>query len=251
VAHTVAMDLEGEEEVQEYYGAGLEDVLASAGIVSSPALPPPGPDPLDHTGVGVHVSGVSAKSIVVKDSLWGDPLEEMNKKRKKDDDTLLCDFHGKVCSRGVCKVYGKQLREQQKKLKELKDSQERQNWRSGNGGPNNGRGGRGGRGAVRGMRGVPPRGRGGFGRDSGPRSPRDGDFCHAKISQVPRLNRSFPQKTRLQGGLMASLLPGMRGLNPIAIPKVTPLGEPTTTRGARARWVSLRNPTESPIPIRA
>jgi len=184
VAHTVAMELEDEEEDdQEYYGAGLENVLASAGIATSPALPPPDRDPIDHAGVGVHVSGVSVKPIIVEDSLWGDtPGENKNKKNKdKKEEILLCDYHGKVCSRGICKVYEKQLREQKK----LKESQEPKTWRSGTGGPNNGRGGRGGRGVVHGKRGVLLRGTGGPGRDSGPRSPRDGDFAVQSFPDDP------------------------------------------------------------------
>ena len=177
VARTIAMDL-GDEGEHEYYGAGLENVLASAGIVTSAALPPEH-DPIDHTGVGVHVSGVSTKPIVVEDSLWGDPMEVEDKKKKKTGNTLLCELHGKVCSRGICKVYEKQKKEQ--------DSQDRRN---GTGGPNNGRGGRGGRGAVRGTRGIPPRGRGGFFKDPGPRSPNNGEFCRGYFYGAPRLNRS-------------------------------------------------------------
>lgn len=174
IAHTVAMDLGGEED-QEYYGAGLEDVLASAGIVASTAPPLPDHDPIDHTGVGVHVSGVTAKPVVVEDSLWGDPVED-KKKKKKDTVVLLCELHGKVCSRGICKVYEKQFREQKKKSK---DEKEAQNWRSGTGGPNSGKDGRGGRGAVRGTRGILPRGREGSGPPPRPRSPSEGDFCCA------------------------------------------------------------------------
>lgn len=195
VAHTVAMDLEDEEDDQEYYGAGLENVLASAGIAPSPALPTPDYDPIDHTGVGVHVSGVSAADIVVEDSLWGDPLEDRKKKNKskngKDEEVLLCTYHGKVCSRGICKVYEKQLREQKK----LKESQEPRDWRSGTGGRNNGRGGRG---VARGTRGMLLRGRGGFGKDPGPRSPRDGNSCHTDFVLVSHLNPVLLQKTRPQ-----------------------------------------------------
>jgi len=181
VAHTVAMDLEDEEEDQEYYGAGLENVLASAGIVTSPALHLPDHDPIDHTGVGVHVSGVSIKDVVVEDSLWGDPMEDKNKP-KKDGGELLCEYHGKVCSRGICKVYEKQLREQQKKSREEQGPQDR---RSGTGGPNHERWGRGGRGVVHGTRGTLLRGRGAFGRNPGPRSPSDGDFSRTYFSGYP------------------------------------------------------------------
>lgn len=178
VAHTIAMDLRDEEEDQEYYGAGLENVLATAGIVASPAIPTADHAPIDHSGVGVHVSGVSVKPIVVEDSLWGDPVEDKKKENKKEP-VLLCDLHGKVCSRGICKVYNKQYREQQKKLKDEKGPQD---WRNGAGSPNDGRGERG-RGAVRGTRGgTLPRGRGGPGRESGPRSPNHGDFCHVHFS---------------------------------------------------------------------
>lgn len=192
VAHTIAMDLEGEEEEDEpeYYGAGLENVLASAGIATSPTLPPPDHDLADHTGIGVHVSGVSAKSIVVEDSLWGDPLEERNKSKDKDKDkkkkaieVLLCTYHGKVCSRGICKVYEKQLREQkeqqkQRELKELKETQSRR--------PDNGRG----RGGIRGTGGfLLQRGRGRFGKDSGPRFPRDGDFVIPSLPSMVCLNK--------------------------------------------------------------
>jgi len=252
VAHTVAMDLGEEEDNQEYYGAGLD--LTSAGIVSSPALPPPDHDSIDHSGIGVYVSGVSANpDLVVEDSLWGDPLEDRNKnkdktKNKKDEEVLLCEYHGKVCSRGICKVYEKQLREQKKKkLQELKESQESQNWRNGTGGPNNGRGGRGGRGVARG-RGTLPRGRGGFGRDPEPRSPRDGDFCHTDLFLVSHLSPFFPQKTRPQRGLTISLSLETRGPNPAENPKMTLLGGLTTTLGAQARWDSLRNPLKNPIP---
>ena len=172
IARTVAMDLENEEDHDEYYGAGLENVLASAGIVPSPALQLPEHDPIDHTGVGVHVSGVSIKPIVVEDSLWGDPVED--KKPKKKDDAPLCELHGKVCSKGICKIYEKQLREHRKKVK---DEQESQNKRNGAGGPNNWRSGRGGRG--RGTSGTPLRGRGGVQRDPGPRSPTNGELCRA------------------------------------------------------------------------
>ena len=244
------MDLEGEEyDDQEYYGASLENGLASAGIVTLPALPPPDHDPIDHTGVGVHVSGVITKPHIVEDSLWGDPLEERNKnknKKKNDVEDLLCDYHGKVCSRGICKVYEKQLREQQKKSKDSKESQDRRG-----DGPNRGRGGRGGRGAVRGTRGglqLLSRGRG-SGRDSGPRYQRDGDFFHANFSPVSCLNHSLSQKMRLRKRPMALPPPEMRGPNPAKTPRVTLLGELTTTRGARARWAGPTNPPESPIPI--
>ena len=186
VAHTIAMGLEGEEEEDEpeYCGAGLKIVLPT-----SPTLPPPDHDLVNHTGIGVHVSGVSAKSIVVEDSLWGDPLEERNKskdkdkdKKKKADEVLLCTYHGKVCSRGICKVYEKQLREQkeQQKQRELKEPKESQSWR-----PDNGRGG----GAGRGTGGFLLRRRGGFGKDSGPRFPRDGNLRHT----VPSFNVSSEQ----------------------------------------------------------
>ncbi|KAF9650344.1 hypothetical protein BDM02DRAFT_1459447 [Thelephora ganbajun] len=187
------MDLDGEEEEdQEYYGAGMENVLASAGIITSPTLPPPDHGPIDHTGVGVHVSGVSTTPTVVEDSLWGDPLEEMNKRQKKKDEeeVLLCNFHGKVCSRGICKVYEKQLREQRKKLKE---TQEPQNWRNGTNGPDSGRGGRGGRGGARGTRGILLRGRGGFLRDSGPRSPRDENKAPKKPNGVTSPRNAWPK----------------------------------------------------------
>lgn len=201
VAHTIAMDLEAGEEDQEYYGAGLENVLASAGIVASPAIPTPDHNPIDHTGVGVHVSGVFTKPIVVEDSLWGDPMED-KKKKNKDEVVLLCDLHGKVCSKGICKVYEKQKREQKKleeKLKEkLKEEQESKNWRNGTGGPNSGRGGKDGRGigrgVGRGMRGAPIRGRGGFRNDSGPRSPNNGDFCRVFSPSLP--SEVFPHRNR-------------------------------------------------------
>jgi hypothetical protein len=180
VAQTIAMDLEHEED-QEYYGAGLENVLASAGIATSAALPPPDHDPIDHNGVGVHVSGVSTKPIVVEDSLWGDPLE--NKKEKtKDEKVLLCDYHGKVCSRGICKVYEKQkqARDQRKK----KEEQESRDWRGG-------AGGRGGRGVGRGAR-----GRGGRGRDPETRPPRNGDLRHTYFSRRLSLNLSLSRRNR-------------------------------------------------------
>jgi len=175
IARTVAMDLDNEEEVHEYYGAGLENVLASAGIVPSPALQLPEYDPIDHTGVGVHVSGVSIKPIVVEDSLWGDPVED---KKPKKDDAPLCELHGKVCSRGICKVYEKQ-KEVREYRKKLKDEQEAQSKRDGNGGPNNWRSGRGSRGTGRGTRGTPLQRIGGLQRDPGPRSPTNGELCRA------------------------------------------------------------------------
>lgn len=197
MARTIAMDLGGEEgeDDPDYYGAGLEDVLSSAGIATSSALPPPDLDPIDHTGVGVHVTGVSAKVIVVENSLWGKPPEDGNKsedkdkgedkdkdkekgkekekekdKKKKDEKVLLCNYHGKVCSKGICEVYGKQVREQkeQQRQKELQEAKNRRD------GPNNGKGGRGDRGPPR-PGSFLLRGRGRFGRDSGPRFPRDGD----------------------------------------------------------------------------
>ena len=246
LAHTIAMGLEGEEG-EDDYGAGLGlDFFAPEGTASSATLPPPDlRDPIDHTGVGVHVDGVSAKPVVVEDSLWGDPLEERNKKNKskdKKEEDLLCDYHGKVCSRGICKVYEKQLREQRK----LREAKESQNWRGGNGGPNNGRGGRGGRGIPRG-RGIPLRGKGGLGRDFGPRSPRDGEFHYTDFFLASRLNHLFSQKTRPRGGPTASSPLKMRGPNPTEIPKVILLGVPTTTRGVQARWMGLQNPSKNPI----
>jgi len=248
LAHTVAMGLEGEEG-EDDYGAGLGlDFFAPEGTASSATLPPPDlGDLIDHTGFGVYVDGVSAKPVVVEDSLWGDPLEERNKNKNKSKDNkeedLLCDYHGKVCSRGICKVYEKQLREQRK----LREAKESQNWRGGNGGPNNGRGGRGGRGVTRGTRGTILRGRGGPGRDFGPRSPRDGEFHHTDFFLVSRLNHLFSQKTRPRGGPTASSPLKMRGPNPTEIPKVTLLGVPTTTRGVQARWMGLQNPSKNPI----
>ena len=117
-----ATELDSDEEDQEYYGAGLENDLSLIGITTSPALPPPDHDPIDHNDVGVHVSGVTVKPVAVEDSLWGDPLENMNKKLKKEDDVPLCECHGKVCSRGICRVYEKQLREHRK----FKDSHKSQ-----------------------------------------------------------------------------------------------------------------------------
>lgn len=142
LAHTIAMGLDGEdEEYQEYYGAGLGDPFASAGVATSPTLPlAPDYDPIDHTGVGVHVSGVTVKPVVVEDSLWGDPLENLNKEERKEDEVPLCDFHGKICSKGVCSVYGKQLREYRKQ-QELKKPKVSRSWRDENGGQSNGRGG--------------------------------------------------------------------------------------------------------------
>jgi len=241
IAFTFAMGFESEEEDddQEYYGAGVENILASEGIASSAALPPLDNDMIDHTGVGVYVDGVSAKPVVVEDSLWGDPLEERNKNKNKSknkkEEELLCDYHGKVCSRGICKVYEKQLREQ-KKLKEAKESQ---NWRGGKGGPNNGRGERGNRGFTRGTRDMLLRGKGGPGGDFGPRSLRDGEICHTDFFLVSRLNHFLSQKTRPQGEPTASTPLKMRGPNPAETPAETPkatlLGGPTTTRGAQAR----------------
>ena len=245
MAHTVAMGLEGEEGDQEYYGAGLENVLSSAGIVSSPAIPLPDHDPIDHTGVGVHVSGVFTKPIVVEDSLWGDPLED---KKKKNGDVLLCDLHGKVCSKGICKVYEKQLREHQKKSKEEKEAQNRRNV---TGGPNDGRDARGGRGAGRETRGAPPRGRGGVWKDSGPRPATDGEFGREFFSREPRLNRLLSPKPRLLKRLTAPLLHGTRGLNPAITRRVLQLGELATKRGVRARWTSLPNPSENLTPSQA
>ena len=180
MAHTVAMDLEDEDkDYQEYYGAGMENASASVEISTSPTLPPIDNDPIDHTGIGVYVSGVTAKPVIVENSLWGDPLENINKKQKKDDDTPLCEFHGEICSRGICKVYEKQLREYQKKQREKeKNSQESRNWRNGNGGRNNGRGGAGDRAVTRG-RGMLLRGGPIPGRD-GPRSSTDGDHIFLK-----------------------------------------------------------------------
>lgn len=181
VAHTVAMGLEEEEdkEYQEYYGAGMESAL-TAEIATSPTIPPFDHDPIDHTGVGVHASGVVINPVVVKDSLWGDPLENINKKRRKEDDVPLCEFHGRVCSRGICKVYEKQLREYQKKQK---DSKEPQKWRNGNGSQSNERGGTRGRGTMRGrvtlLRGSPLPG-----RDFGPRGPADGKWDYTYPPQV-------------------------------------------------------------------
>lgn len=219
VARTIAMGLEGEGEDDdpEFYGAGQENILASEGIATSSAPLPLDYDPIDHTGLGVHVTGVSAKVIVVEDSLWGEPLEDKNKtkdkdkdKKKKDDKVLLCTYHGKVCSRGICEVYGKQLREQkeQQKQKELQEAQSR---RGSSGGPNNGRGARGNRGNTRGTGRFLLRGRGGLGKDSGPRLPRDGDPITPFLSSTFRLNLFVLQKTRPQGGPMAILLPKMRG----------------------------------------
>jgi len=205
IAYAVSMGLEGEEgeDDQEYHGAGLLfNVLPSEGTTSSAAPPPPDAyldedlidhtgvgvyvdGLIDHTGVGVYVDGVTPNSaVVVKDSLWGDPLEERNKKNKsknEKEEELLCNYHGKVCSRGICKVYEKQLREQRKS----KEAKESQNWRGGKGGPNNGRGERGGRGVARGTRDIPIRGNGGPERDFGPRSPRDGEFRHTEFSWCP------------------------------------------------------------------
>ena len=247
VARSMAMDLENEED-HEYYGAGLENVLASAGVATSQAPPLPEHDPIDHTGVGVHVSGVSIQPIVVEDSLWGEPVED---KKKKKDDVLLCELHGKVCSRGICKVYEKQLREQRKKAKEEQDSQkDSQNWRNGTSGPNNGRGGRGGRGAVRGTRGAPLRGRGGFGKDSGPRSPGNGEFCHAYFPGC-HVSTILSQISSLLKGPMAALPPETRGSNPAATPRLTLLGGPTITRGAQARWPGLTDLPKNLIPTRA
>lgn len=180
VAHTVAMELEEDEEYQEYYGAGVENIFPTAKNATSPTFPPLDRDPIDHTGVGVHVSGVVVKTVVVEDSLWGDPLENLNKKKKKDGDPPLCDYHGRICSKGICKVYEKQLREFQKK----KDLQESRNSRNGDGGQNNERGGTRGRFATRPrmlIRGGPLPG-----RDSGPRPPTDGDL---RYTYTPRASR--------------------------------------------------------------
>lgn len=183
VAHTIAMNLEDEEDkdYQEYYGAGMESALDSIGTVTSPTFPSLDHDLIDHTGVGVHVSGVTVKPVVVEDSLWGDPLENINKKQKKDDGVPLCEFHGKVCSKGICKVYEKQLREYNKKQKDLQPRDRRKE----NDGQNNGGGGTRDRGALRGsrmlLRGGPPPG-----RDSGPRPSTDGNSRYTYRLQVSR-----------------------------------------------------------------
>lgn len=181
LAQTIGMELGWEDEdpeYQEYYGAGLVDVLASGGISTSPTLPVPYQDPIDHSSIGVYVDGVTANETVVEDSLWGDPLEDINKKLKKEKKAPLCDNHGRVCSKGICKIYEKQLREireeekkEEKKKKELKESQ---TWRGGNGGQRNGRGGergreRGGRPLLRGSA---------SGKGHEPSSPTDGGSCH-------------------------------------------------------------------------
>jgi len=191
MAHTLAMGLDGVEEdpeYQEYYGAGLGDVLVSVGVAAAPTSPPLDYDPIDYNTVGVLADGVTIKSdaVEVEDSLWGDPLEKINQKLKEGDDAPLCDFHGKICSRGICKIYEKQLREYQKKKKEKeKESKEPKNWRNGNGGQNNGRGGPWSRGGGRGraiplLRGSAP----GKDKDFGPRSPTDGEFPYESLPEV-------------------------------------------------------------------
>jgi hypothetical protein len=177
IARTIAMGLEEDEEDQEYYGAGLENPVGAA---TSPTLLPPDFDPIDHNGVGVHAIGVTANPVVVEDSLWGDPLENINKKKRKEDEVPLCDYHGKICSKGICKVYDKQLREYQKKQKEKekdkeKDKQEPRNWRDG------GRGGA--RGRTRGG-GMPLRGPE---RKFEPRPSTDGDLHYPYFPPVSRL----------------------------------------------------------------
>lgn len=189
MAHTLAMELDGVEEdseYQEYYGAGLGDVLASVGVAASSTSPPLDFDPIDRDGVGILVDGVTVKTdaVEVGDSLWGDPLEKINQKLQEGDGVPLCDFHGKICSRGICKIYEKQLREYQKKKKEKeKESKEPQNWRNANSGQYNGRGGPRGRGGARGraiplLRGSAP------GKDFGPRSPTNGEFPYKFLPEV-------------------------------------------------------------------
>ena len=182
-ARALAMELEDEDrDYQEYYGAGMEN---AAGSAISPTLPPLVRDPIDHKSVGVHVSGVTVKPVVVEDSLWGDPLEKINKKRRKEDDPPLCDVHGIVCSRGICKVYEKQHREYLKKYPKDPPEQGPQNWRDGKGGQNNLRGGTRGRGGTS-RRGMLLRGSPLPNREFVARPSADGDSRYTHPPQVSR-----------------------------------------------------------------
>ena len=189
MARTLEMELNGDDEdpgYQEYYGAGMGNILASAGIATSSTVLPPDFDPIDRNGVGVYASGVTPKPVVVENSLWGDPLENMkNKKPKKEGDVPLCDVHGKICSRGICKVYEKQRREHEKKQKELQKESQGPNWRNGDGAQNNGRSGTRGRGPGPRRGSLLLRGSAEPGKDFGPRSPTDGDLFHANYSWCP------------------------------------------------------------------
>jgi hypothetical protein len=60
---------------------------------------------------GVQINQPSISSSVIVDSLWDEPLPEVEEK------ALLCNVHGLVCSKGICSVYSAQLKEAERQKK--------------------------------------------------------------------------------------------------------------------------------------
>ena len=109
VEDTIAMDLEGEVDNPRNYGPAPLDIVGRRPIIPSVSAPPLRfRSPIDHAGVGVHVS---TKPAVTEDLLWRDPLEGEGKNK---GGVLLCEVHGRACLEGTCEVYKMQLLEQEK-----------------------------------------------------------------------------------------------------------------------------------------
>ena len=157
-----------------------EDVVAEQEEVSTPPPQQTQPSASQKTRLDVAIDNM-VNTGNFRSTLWGDSLEGENM-NKKDDEVLLCEVHGKACSRGICEVYEIQIREQRKKLKV---SQQSLDWQSRTGGPDDERDGRGDCRVVGGTGSIPLRGEGEFGKDSGLRSPTNGDFCDTKFAGIP------------------------------------------------------------------
>ncbi len=114
-----ALSLEGEDDPDDdlYYS------MADSGSTSGDVLYAPRGE----------LTIVPATSM--KESLWGDYVEEEDEEDPEDNDldlikaaekTGLCRAHNRVCKKGICKIYAAQLREEEKKQRDEERRQQRE-----------------------------------------------------------------------------------------------------------------------------